>query len=163
MSASASVFHSLRKAGPVILMHIHTYADEISVKDIVWAREKDPNTGEEVKKEMPKYTRNYAKCLVRLSMKTPIPVEKISECAALGRFTLRDEGKTIAVGRVTRYIPFNKDRSAIVRAAANKAAAADGVAAADKHAPVVFNMETGETEAQKPALAGIAEDEEEKE
>lgn len=150
--------------GSMCMMHIHTYADEISVKDIVWAREKDPNTGEEVKKEMPKYTRNYAKCLVRLAMKTPIPVEKISECAALGRFTLRDEGKTIAVGRVTRYIPFNKDRAAIVRAAAaNKAAAAEGSAGADKHAPVVFNMETGETEAQKPALEGIAEDEEEKE
>ena len=147
--------------GSMCMMHIHTYADEISVKDIVWAVEKDPNTGEEVKKDMPKYTRNYARCLVRLSMKTPIPVEKIGECAALGRFTLRDEGKTIAVGRVTRYIPFNKDRSAIVRAAqAKAAAAAASEASADKVAPVVFNMETGETEAQKPALTGIAEDEE---
>ncbi len=106
--------------GSMCMMHIHTYSDEIFVKDIVWAREKDPNTGEEVKKDMPKFTRNYAKCLVRLQMKSPIPVEKVTECAALGRFTLRDEGKTIAIGRVTRYIRFNKDMSSITRAAAAK-------------------------------------------
>jgi len=92
------------------MMHIHTYADEITVKDIKWAKEKDTATGEEVKKDMPKFTRSFAKCLVRITTKIPIPVEKISDCAPLGRFTLRDEGKTIAVGRVIRYIPFNKDR-----------------------------------------------------
>lgn len=96
--------------GSSCMMHIHTYADEITVKDIKWAKEKDSITGEESKKEMPKFTRSFAKCLVRITTKIPIPVEKLSDCAALGRFTLRDEGKTIAIGRVMRYIPFNKDR-----------------------------------------------------
>ena len=93
-------------------MHIHTWADEVFIKDIKWALEKDPATGNEVKKDMPKFTRSFAKCLVRISVTRPIPVEKVSDCAALGRFTLRDETKTIAVGRVIRYIPFNKDKVA---------------------------------------------------
>lgn len=104
--------------GSQCMIHIHTYADDISIKDIKWALEKDQNSGEEVKKENPKFTRSFAKCLVRIATKNPIPVEKISECASLGRFTLRDEGKTIAIGRVTRFIPYNKDKSgAVVRGA----------------------------------------------
>lgn len=97
--------------GSQCMMHIHTYADEITIKDIKWAKERDTSTGEEVKKDMPKFTRSFAKCLVRITTKTPIPVEKIGDCASLGRFTLRDEGKTIAIGRVMRYIPFNKART----------------------------------------------------
>jgi hypothetical protein len=88
-------------------------------------------------------------------MKVAIPVEKVSDCAALGRFTLRDEGKTIALGRVIRYIPNNK--SAVVRpvVVTNEAASATGV---DKVAPVVFNLETGATEAMAKPLAGISEE-----
>ena len=138
------------------MMHIHTYADDVNIKDIKWAIEKDPNTGEETKKDMPKFTRSFAKCLVRIGMKTPIPVEKVSDCGALGRFTLRDEGKTIALGRVLRYIPSNK--AAQPRPAATTAASA--TPAEDKVAPVVFNLETGQTEAQAKPLAGIAEEEE---
>ena len=96
--------------GSQCMMHIHTYADEISIKEIKWAKEKDSITGEEIKKDVPKFTRSFAKCLVRIATKKPIPVEKVTDCAALGRFTLRDEGKTIAIGRVTRFIPFNKDK-----------------------------------------------------
>lgn len=148
--------------GSQCMMHIHTYADDVTIKDIKWAIEKDANTGEETKKEMPKFTRSFAKCLVRIGMKTAIPVEKVSECAMLGRFTLRDEGKTIALGRVERYIPFNKDR--VARPAATAAAAAttsttEVAGVNDKVAPVVFNLETGQAEASAKPLEGIAEDE----
>jgi peptide chain release factor subunit 3 len=91
------------------MMHIHTYADEVQIKDIKWAIEKDIATGEEVKRDMPKFTRSGAKCLVRIACKAPVPIEKVIDCPSLGRFTLRDEAKTIAIGRVVRYIPFNKD------------------------------------------------------
>ena len=84
--------------GSQSMMHMHTYADEISIKDIIWAKEKDQATNEEVKKDRPKFTRSFAKCLVRIAVKTAIPVEKVTDCAPLGRFTLRDEGKTIAIG-----------------------------------------------------------------
>ena len=34
----------------------------------------------------------------------PICIEKFDDYKMLGRFTLRDEGKTIAIGRVTKLI-----------------------------------------------------------
>ena len=133
--------------GSQCMMHIHTYADEISIKVIKWSKERDPNTGEEVKKDMPKFTRSFAKCLVTIGTKNAIPIEKIADCAPLGRFTLRDEGKTIAIGRVTRYIPFNKEKAvrpvaagAVANETAESAAAASS---ADRVAPIVFNLESG--------------------
>lgn len=146
------------------MMHIHTYADEISVKEIIWAKEIDQATKEEVKKDKPKFTRAFAKCCVRISTKVPIPVEKVNECASLGRFTLRDEGKTIAIGRITRFIPYNKEKAAALAATkADASAVASGdktTGGADKVAPIVFNLESGETEPVKPALGGIAEEDE---
>ena len=139
--------------GSQCMMHIHTWADEVQIKEIKWAKEKDANTGEEVKKELPKFTRSFAKCLVRIGTKVPIPVEKVSECAPLGRFTLRDEGKTIAIGRVSRFIPFNKDKVRATPSAAAAATEATDAAGADKVAPVVFNMETGSTEPVQAAAA----------
>jgi len=35
----------------------------------------------------------------------PIPLEKHEFLEQMGRFTLRDEGKTIAVGKVLKYKP----------------------------------------------------------
>lgn len=150
--------------GSQCMMHIHTYADDVSIKEIKWAIEKDANTGEEVKKEAPRFTRSFAKCLVHIAVPSPLSVEKVTECAALGQFTLRDEGKTIAMGRVLRFIPLNKDklgaRAAIKASAEATAAANQATAKPDKVAASVFNLETGETEQQKPALDGIAEEEE---
>jgi len=146
--------------GSSCMMHMHTYADDVIIKEIKWAIEKDVNTGEESKKEMPKFTRSFAKCCVRIAMKVAVPVEKVTDCGPLGRFTLRDEGKTIALGHVVRYIPYNKDRVARpVAAATDGAAAATNTSAADdKVAPVVFNMESGEAEAGVKPLAGISEE-----
>ena len=38
-------------------------------------------------------------------MRIPIPLEKHDVLAQMGRFTLRDEGKTIALGKVLKYKP----------------------------------------------------------
>lgn len=46
--------------GYTCMIHIHTFAEEITIKDIVWAIEKDPNTGELTKKDKPKFTRSFA-------------------------------------------------------------------------------------------------------
>lgn len=151
------LFKPIFSRGSQCMMHIHTYADDVTIKEIKWAKEKDANTGEEVKKELPKFTRSFAKCLVRIATKTPIPVEKISECAPLGRFTLRDEGKTIAIGRISRFIPFNKDKIARPAAAAQASGAANEPAQA-KHADIVFNMETGQAEEAKVPMAAISEE-----
>ena len=138
--------------GSQCMMHMHTWADDVTIKDIKWAIEKDVNTGEETKKDMPKFTRSGAKCLVRIAIKSPVPVEKVTTCAPLGRFTLRDEGKTIALGRVTRFIPFNKDKivGATGAAATGTAPVTNTQAAATNQSSagdLVFNLETGTTEA----------------
>lgn len=94
--------------GYTCMMHIHTFSDEVSVKDIVWAVETDPNTKVETRKERPKFTKSYAKVLCRMTSIKPIPLEKAADMPSLGRFTLRDEGKTIAVGRIMKYKPFKE-------------------------------------------------------
>ena len=43
--------------------------------------------------------------LCRVQTRIPIPIEKYENLDALGRFTVRDEGKTIAVGMILKYKP----------------------------------------------------------
>lgn len=91
--------------GYTCMIHIHTYSDEITIKDIIWSQEKEQGTGNWVKKDKPKFTRSHSKILCRVSSTKPIPLEKAELMPSLGRFTLRDEGRTIAVGKVGKYIP----------------------------------------------------------
>jgi len=136
------------------MIHIHTFSDECTIKDLIWGIEKDQSTHEEVKKEKPKFVRSGAKLLCRISSNRPIPLEKVTEMPTLGRFTLRDEGKTIAVGRVMKYKPY-KDAikpSASAQDVANKLAetkisAKYGNQEASTAGDIVFNLETGKTEA----------------
>jgi peptide chain release factor subunit 3 len=43
--------------------------------------------------------------LCRVQTRIPIPIEKFENLEMLGRFTVRDEGKTIAVGKILKYKP----------------------------------------------------------
>jgi hypothetical protein len=43
--------------------------------------------------------------LCRVQTRIPIPIEKFDNLEMLGRFTVRDEGKTIAVGKILKYKP----------------------------------------------------------
>lgn len=46
--------------------------------------------------------------IVRIKIGVPISVEKFADNAQLGSFTLRDEGLTIAMGKILRLKPLNK-------------------------------------------------------
>ena len=48
------------------------------------------------------------KLICRISSKNPIAIEKFNQIQQMGRFTLRDEGKTICVGKVLKYKPYKK-------------------------------------------------------
>lgn len=83
----------------------------------------------------------------------------------MGRFTLRDEGKTIAVGKVLKYKPYDKKVGA-----AGPAGAGTGVTAGKATGPaktvtqgpeMVYDMETGEMRPKKPDLDKIVEGDEE--
>lgn len=85
----------------------------------------------------------------------------------MGRFTLRDEGKTIAVGKVLKYKPYSKG---IVGAQGSKPSAgvqqvtqklANTTIAESKAQDMVFDMETGEMRPKKKDMDAIAEGDEE--
>jgi peptide chain release factor subunit 3 len=53
----------------------------------------------------PKCVKSFSKIIAKIQTKTPICLEKFEDSSNLGRFSLRDEGKTIAIGRVINYKP----------------------------------------------------------
>ena len=59
----------------------------------------DPKTKAKTKA---KYVKSGAICIARISVDKPICLEAFDVVPQLGRFTLRDEGRTIAIGKVTR-------------------------------------------------------------
>ena len=70
----------------------------------------------------------------------------------MGRFTLRDEGRTICVGKVLKYKPYVKSGNA-----AATAGAAQAKTVAQGQQDMVYDMETGEMRPKKPDLEKIAE------
>jgi len=100
----------------------------------------------------------------RIAPKNPLAMEKFDTIPQMGRFTLRDEGQTIAVGRIQKYKPFVKG---IVGASSSNSSAAKN---ANSSGPVIVNnntteelvydMETGEMRPKAKQLAGIAEGDE---
>lgn len=88
-------------------MHIHTYNDEVVIKDLIKSIEVNEK-GEEVTKDKPQFAKSQTKIICRMTTKTPIALEKFDTISQMGRFTLRDEGKTICIGRVLRYKPYSK-------------------------------------------------------
>ena len=49
-----------------------------------------------------KFVKGNSVVLVRIDVEKPICVERFDHVAQLGRFTLRDEGRTIAIGKIIR-------------------------------------------------------------
>jgi peptide chain release factor subunit 3 len=53
----------------------------------------------------PKFVKSFTKIIARIQTRTPICLEKYETSSKFGRFSLRDEGKTIAIGRIINYKP----------------------------------------------------------
>lgn len=132
-------YKPIMSKGYQAILHMHTIAMDCLVKDILEATEKSP-AGEEVTRKVPGFVRSYAKVIVRIQTKYPIACEKYDVLPQLGRFTLRDEGRTIATGRVLRYKPHKVEASLVVAGPKKDALNAD------KQAALTFDMETGKAE-----------------
>ncbi|KAJ3130013.1 translation termination factor GTPase eRF3, partial [Physocladia obscura] len=52
----------------------------------------------------PQFVRQGDACIARIRSEVPICLETYDDYPQLGRFTLRDEGKTIAVGKITKLL-----------------------------------------------------------
>ena len=61
----------------------------------------DPKTLKPIKKD-PAFAKAGEAVLVRLEVAQPIVLEEQAKFDKMGRFMLRDKGKTIAIGRVTK-------------------------------------------------------------
>ena len=51
-------YKPIMSKGYACMMHMHTFADECYVKDLIYVNEKDPASGETVKKEAPKFIKS---------------------------------------------------------------------------------------------------------
>jgi peptide chain release factor subunit 3 len=84
-------------AGYKAVMHVHTADEEVTCEKIT--SEFDKKTGEP-KKAVPRFIKSGGVCTCVLSLTRKTCLEKFDVLQQLGRFTLRDEGRTIALGKV---------------------------------------------------------------
>ena len=78
------------------ILHLHTAVEECVVRGLL--SETDKKTKKQVRN--PQFLQNGAVANVRLQVPRNVCVELYSDYPQLGRFTLRDEGKTIGIGKV---------------------------------------------------------------
>lgn len=97
---------SVFTAGYTAVLHIHTAVEECTITVLLDLL--DNKTGQSAKKK-PKFVTNgqVVRCMIECSQ--PVCLELFSDVPQLGRFFLRDEGKTIAIGKVTALGPKKKE------------------------------------------------------
>ncbi|KAF7143111.1 hypothetical protein RHSIM_Rhsim05G0101300 [Rhododendron simsii] len=84
-------------AGYKAVLHIHAVVEECEIVELM--QQIDPKTKKPMKKKV-LFVKNGAVVVCRIQVNNVICIEKFSDFAQLGRFTLRTEGKTVAVGKV---------------------------------------------------------------
>lgn len=93
--------HSLFTAGYSAVLHVHTAQEEVMVKKLV--AELDKKTGEpRVGAPPPKFMKSGGLCTAILEVSQALCVDKFDNQQQLGRFTLRDGTRTIAIGKILR-------------------------------------------------------------
>lgn len=96
-------YKSIICSGFKAVMHINAASEEVEIKALLSTI--DPKTGEKVEKgkTRPRFIKqgNIANVQFEVSGGV-ICIEAFSDFAQMGRFTLRDEGKTIAMGKVLK-------------------------------------------------------------
>ncbi|KAI8580212.1 hypothetical protein K450DRAFT_238694 [Umbelopsis ramanniana AG] len=88
-------------AGYTAVLHIHTGIEEITLSALLHLIDK--KTGRRTKRP-PQFVKQGQKVIARIETAQPVCVETFEDYPQLGRFTVRDEGKTIAIGKVTKVL-----------------------------------------------------------
>ncbi|KAI8881172.1 hypothetical protein K501DRAFT_274858 [Backusella circina FSU 941] len=88
-------------AGYTAVLHVHSVIEEVSLTTLLHVLDK--KTGRKSKRPPP-FIKQGQKAVVRIETKGLICVEKFGDFSQLGRFTLRDEGKTVAIGKITKVL-----------------------------------------------------------
>lgn len=95
---------SILSAGFNCVLHVHSATEEVTFEALLHKLE--PKTGRKSKKPPP-YARSGMAIIARLRVTSgggKICVERFEDYPQLGRFTLRDQGQTIAVGKITKLL-----------------------------------------------------------
>lgn len=93
-------------AGYSAVMHVHTLSEEIKIPALLHYYDK--KTGRKSRKP-PQFARKGMKIVALIETTAPICLERFADFPQLGRFTVRDEGKTVGIGKVTKLIQRPED------------------------------------------------------
>lgn len=88
-------------AGYSAVLHCHTVSQEASLAALLHYYDK--KTGKKSRKG-PQFAKKGMKIIALIELAGPVCVERFKDYPQLGRFTLRDEGRTVAIGKVTKLI-----------------------------------------------------------
>lgn len=88
-------------AGYSAIMHVHTLSEEITMTALLHYYDK--KTGKKSRKP-PQYAKKGMKIVALIETTAPICVERFADYPQLGRFTVRDEGRTVGIGKITKLL-----------------------------------------------------------
>ncbi|CAN6227511.1 unnamed protein product [Urochloa humidicola] len=96
-------------AGYKAVLHIHSVVEECEIVELIeeidMKKKKEADPKKKKPKRKPLFVKNGAVVVCRVQVNNLICIEKFSDFPQLGRFTLRTEGKTVAVGKVVEVPP----------------------------------------------------------
>jgi peptide chain release factor subunit 3 len=82
------------------MFHAHTEEEECTIVKVF---ETTNNKGQVVKNAS--FARENMRAVVMIELAQTVPLEVYDDFAFLGRFTLRTEGKTVAIGKIVKLPP----------------------------------------------------------
>ena len=92
---------SIMSAGFSCVMHIHTAIEEVTITQLLHKLEKGTNRKS---KKPPAFAKRGMKIIAVVETVEPVCVETYQDYPQLGRFTLRDQGTTIAIGKIVKIL-----------------------------------------------------------
>ncbi|AMD19015.1 HBR114Wp [Eremothecium sinecaudum] len=92
---------SIMSAGFSCVMHVHTAIEEVTITRLLHKLEKGTNRKS---KKAPAFAKKGMKIIAVLETEEPVCVETYEDYPHLGRFTLRDQGITIAIGKIVKLL-----------------------------------------------------------
>jgi len=88
-------------AGYECVVHMHTAVEEVTITNLLDKLDKKGQS----EKKFPKFVQNKDVVIAHMTLKRQVCMEKFDKFPQLGRFTLRDEGKTIGFGKIVAPNP----------------------------------------------------------
>lgn len=92
---------SIMSAGFSCVMHVHTAIEEVQITRLLHKLEKGTNRKS---KKPPAFAKKGMKIIAVVETEEPVCVETYEDYPQLGRFTLRDQGTTIAIGKIVKIL-----------------------------------------------------------